>query len=279
MSRITIDVLERQAEAMGLKVLESDIPGTACGLYCDRLRTIWLADWLNDRQRLCTLCHELVHAKYRDLGCGTRFGVKCERRARRETALMLISPAEFAMSEDRNSLHNQSLEKGLSVLKAFSAQRRSMSLAEVAEAAGMTKSSAQRMVFTLESLGYLRKHSRTRHYQLTPRVLELGFSYLDAHSLIEVANPFLSELTRLTGETSCLTEPAGYDMTYIARFVSAGFVPVRCPCAVAQSKICSMRPRTRVAVSVFVFQIGANARRTWAWSTSDTATWPKCGET
>lgn len=49
MSRITIDVLERQAEAMGLKVLESDIPGTTCGLYCDRLRTIWLADWLNGR--------------------------------------------------------------------------------------------------------------------------------------------------------------------------------------------------------------------------------------
>lgn len=100
MSRITIDVLERQAEAMGLKVLESDIPGTTCGLYCDRLRTIWLADWLNDRQRLCTLCHELVHAKYRDLGCGTRFGVKCERRARRETALTLISRVEFAMAEE-----------------------------------------------------------------------------------------------------------------------------------------------------------------------------------
>lgn len=133
------------------------------------------------------------------------------------------------MSEERSSLHNQSLEKGLSVLKAFNAQRRSMSLAEVAAAAGMTKSSAQRMVFTLEGLGYLRKHSRTRHYQLTPRVLELGFSYLDAHALIEVANPFLAELTRLTGETSCLTEPVGFDMTYIARFVSAGFVPVHMP--------------------------------------------------
>ena len=100
MSRITIDVLEQQAEHMGLKVLESDIPGTTCGLYCDQLRTIWLADWLNDRQRLCTLCHELVHAKYRDLGCGTRFGVKCERRARRETASTLISPVEFAMAEE-----------------------------------------------------------------------------------------------------------------------------------------------------------------------------------
>lgn len=106
MSRITIDVLERQAEAMGLKVLESDIPGTTCGLYCERLNTIWLADWLNDRQRLCTLCHELVHAKYRDLGCGTRFGVKCERRARRETALTLIDTAAYSAAEsvwDANS--------------------------------------------------------------------------------------------------------------------------------------------------------------------------------
>ena len=99
MSRITIDVLERQAEAMHVRILETDMPGTTCGLYCDRLNTIWLADWLSDRQRLCTLCHELVHAKYRDLGCGTRFGVKCERRAHRETALTLISPAEFAMAE------------------------------------------------------------------------------------------------------------------------------------------------------------------------------------
>ena len=100
MSRITIDVLERQAEAMHVRILETDMPGTTCGLYCDRLNTIWLADWLNDRQRLCTLCHELVHAKYRDLGCGTRFRVKCERRARRETALTLISPVEFAMAEE-----------------------------------------------------------------------------------------------------------------------------------------------------------------------------------
>jgi IclR family pca regulon transcriptional regulator len=142
--------------------------------------------------------------------------------------LLSISPEAF-MSEDRNTLFNQSLEKGLAVLRAFSAKRRSMSLAEIAQASQMTKSSAQRMVFTLESLGYLKKHPRTRHYLLTPHVLELGFSYLDAHSLIEVGNPFLAELTRLTGETACLTEPTGVEMTYIARFVSASFVPVHMP--------------------------------------------------
>ncbi|WP_323149771.1 IclR family transcriptional regulator [Pseudomonas oryzihabitans] len=133
------------------------------------------------------------------------------------------------MLEPRSELFNQSLEKGLAVLKAFNAQRRTLNLAEVAEAAAMTKSSAQRMVVTLEALGYLRKQTRTRRYQLTPRVLELGFNYLEAHPLIEVANPFLAELARLTGETCCLTEPVGEEMVYVARFLSAGFVPVHMP--------------------------------------------------
>jgi DNA-binding IclR family transcriptional regulator len=104
-----------------------------------------------------------------------------------------------------------------------------MTLADVAEATDITKSSAQRMVFTLEKLGYVRKHPKTRRYQLTPRVMEIGFNYLAAHSLIDMANPFLSELTKVTTETSCLTEPDGLDMVYVARFVSAQFVPVHMP--------------------------------------------------
>lgn len=140
-----------------------------------------------------------------------------------------LIPVSEMMLEPRSELFNQSLEKGLAVLKAFNAQRRTLNLAEVAEAAAMNKSSAQRMVVTLEALGYLRKQARTRRYQLTPRVLELGFNYLEAHPLIEVANPFLAELTRLTGETCCLTEPVGDEMVYVARFLSAGFVPVHMP--------------------------------------------------
>lgn len=100
MERITIDALERQARSMNVRVLDADIPGTTCGLYCDRLRTIWLADWLNDRQRLCTLQHELIHARYRDLGCGSRYGARCERRCRRKTALALISQVDYGMAEE-----------------------------------------------------------------------------------------------------------------------------------------------------------------------------------
>lgn len=130
---------------------------------------------------------------------------------------------------EAHPLFNQSLEKGLAVLCAFSAQRRSMTLADVASATGISKSSAQRMVFTLEQLGYVRKHPLTRRYELTPRVMRIGFNYIAANPLIDLANPYLSELTNVTTETTCLTEPDGLEMVYVARFISAQFVPVHMP--------------------------------------------------
>lgn len=133
------------------------------------------------------------------------------------------------LAKDQSLLFNQSLEKGLAVLQAFSAKRRTMTLSDVAATADISKSSAQRMVYTLEQLGYLRKHPQTRRYQLTPRVMEIGFNYLAADTLIDVANPYLGELTKLTGETSNLTEPDGVQMVYVARFVSAQFVPIHMP--------------------------------------------------
>ena len=59
--------------------------------------------------------------------------------------------------------------------------------------------------------------------------MKIGFNYLAADTLIDVANPFLAELTKLTTETSCLTEPDQDEMVYVARFVSAHFVPVHMP--------------------------------------------------
>ncbi|BBN54169.1 transcriptional regulator [Pseudomonas chlororaphis subsp. aurantiaca] len=133
------------------------------------------------------------------------------------------------MSDTPNSLFNQSLEKGLAVLRAFNAAQRTMNLAEIAEAAEINKSSAQRMIHTLEQLGYVRKHPQTKRFQLTPRVMEIGYNYLAADTLVDVANPFLAELAQVTGETTNLTEPDGLDMVYVARFVAPKFIPIHMP--------------------------------------------------
>lgn len=85
---------------MGLSVVSHDLPGDICGLYDDQHGLILLADWLNQRQRRCTLCHELIHARHHDPGCGSQYGLKCERRCRRETALALISPVDYATAEE-----------------------------------------------------------------------------------------------------------------------------------------------------------------------------------
>lgn len=129
----------------------------------------------------------------------------------------------------QSPLFNQSLEKGMEVLHAFGPQRRSMALIEISLATGLNKSSAQRMAHTLESLGYLRRHPRTRRYHLGQRVMELGFRYLGSHPLVDAVNPFLSELTKLTEETCALTEPDRLDMVYLARFTSPQSVPIHMP--------------------------------------------------
>ncbi|MDT8904826.1 transcriptional regulator, IclR family [Pseudomonas sp. NFACC32-1] len=133
------------------------------------------------------------------------------------------------MSETPHPLFNQSLEKGLAVLRAFNASRRTMNLADIAQAAAINKSSAQRMIHTLEELGYVRKHPQTKRFQLTPKVMEIGYNYLAADTLVDVANPFLAELAQATGETTNLTEPDGLDMVYVARFVAPKFIPIHMP--------------------------------------------------
>ena len=95
-----IDTLYARAGGMGLRVEEDRLPRGMNGCYCDALGLIVLHDKLNARQRRCALCHELIHARPHDPGCGSQYGVKCERRCRRETALALISPVDYGVAEE-----------------------------------------------------------------------------------------------------------------------------------------------------------------------------------
>ena len=133
------------------------------------------------------------------------------------------------MQVEADALFNQSLAKGLQVLSAFTAGHRSMTLSEIAQRSGMSKTSAQRSVHTLQTLGYVGKDAATQRFCLQPKVVELGFRYLNTHPLIHAAHSNLAQLARESGETVTLTEPVGDQMLYLAQVLTTQHIPVLTP--------------------------------------------------
>ncbi|WP_345751768.1 IclR family transcriptional regulator domain-containing protein [Microbacterium rhizophilus] len=113
----------------------------------------------------------------------------------------------------------QSFARGLAVIRAFDADHPRLTLSEVAARAAVTRAAARRFLLTLEHLGYVR--SRGRDFELTPRVLELGFSYLSSLSLPEVVQPHLERLSHEIDESVSAAVLDGDEIVYVAR------VPVR----------------------------------------------------
>lgn len=109
----------------------------------------------------------------------------------------------------------ESLARGLDVLACFDAHHRSMSLTEVASAAGLARPTARRLLLTLEELGFVR--STPGGFELTPKVLSLGIAYASALGLWDIARPHLEALVRRTGESSSMAQLDGSDIVYVAR--------------------------------------------------------------
>ena len=109
----------------------------------------------------------------------------------------------------------EALARGLDVLAAFGPAHRALSLTEVAEAAGLARPTARRLLLTLEELGYVR--SSAGGFELTPRVLDLGAAYVSSLGLWDVARPHLEALVARTGESSSMAQLDGSDVVYVAR--------------------------------------------------------------
>lgn len=112
----------------------------------------------------------------------------------------------------------RSLARGLAVMRALG-DARPRTVAEVAQAAGITRAAARRFLLTLEELGYVA--AERGRYALTPRTLELGYAYLSSLSLPELAQPHLRALVEQVRESSSVSILDGTDVVYVAR-VPAG---------------------------------------------------------
>ncbi|MBL3669444.1 helix-turn-helix domain-containing protein [Streptomyces sp. M2CJ-2] len=109
----------------------------------------------------------------------------------------------------------QALARGLAALTALGRQHGGLTLAEAAEASGLSYPSTRRNLLTLSQLGYVEQ--RGRRFLPSPRVLELGYARLSTLTLADIAQLHLTELAGLVRESASLAVLDGAEVRYVAR--------------------------------------------------------------
>lgn len=107
------------------------------------------------------------------------------------------------------------LDRGLRVIEAFNETHPRLSPSTAARRTGMTRAAARRYLLTLQHLGYVESDGRL--FWLTPRVLRLGWSYVDSANVARIAQPFLQRITAMLGGAAYFAVLDGDDVVFIAR--------------------------------------------------------------
>lgn len=110
----------------------------------------------------------------------------------------------------------QSLEKGLKVIAAFDSHHPRQTLTQAAKAVKLTRANARRILLTLEHLGYVSAQDG-RLFNLTPKVLCLGYAYLSGLTFREIAQPFMEALADKVNESCSMSVLDGKEIVYVAR--------------------------------------------------------------
>jgi DNA-binding IclR family transcriptional regulator len=114
----------------------------------------------------------------------------------------------------------QSVVKAFQVLSAFNAEHSPMTLTQLCRRLDIDKSTGQRFVQTLVSLGYLTKDPQTKLLELSIKTMQFGYNYIRGNRLIGRAVPSLIRLHQQCGETVNLSLLDGTDIVFVARLTS-----------------------------------------------------------
>lgn len=96
--RMTYGAMRRAIIGLPVTVSSAILPDGLWGCYDASNSVILIDRHLTYTAKRCVLTHELLHWKHGDDGCSNDCS-KRERRARTQTALTLVDPAELALLE------------------------------------------------------------------------------------------------------------------------------------------------------------------------------------
>jgi IclR family pca regulon transcriptional regulator len=120
---------------------------------------------------------------------------------------------------------SEALARGLTVITAFDAERRQMTLSDVAKAIDLPRATTRRALFTLTRLGYVETDGKL--FRLSPRILRLAAAYLTSNAVSTILQPACERLCKQFAEACSAAVLDGQDVVMIAhasppRFIAVG---------------------------------------------------------
>jgi len=110
----------------------------------------------------------------------------------------------------------KSLERGLRILEILGQSSRWLTLTEIANLCRLNKTATQRFLTTLSALDYI-KRDENKKYFLTPKILSIGFSYLNCSDLRVVSQPHIDGLSSEINKTVNLVILDGTEVLFLYR--------------------------------------------------------------
>lgn len=109
------------------------------------------------------------------------------------------------------------LNRGLSVLEWLAANSPGLSVKEIATKLNIPASATHRILTELIQYGYVGQEQEYGKYFLTLKMCSLGLSQLSRGGVIDVAQPILDQLARVSGEVARLGVVDGEQLIWVAK--------------------------------------------------------------
>jgi DNA-binding IclR family transcriptional regulator len=119
------------------------------------------------------------------------------------------------------------LRRAVQVLEVLRASDRALSIRQVADQAGVSKSTVQRLLRELTATELVAQDRATQRYHLGPRTLALGTAYQKRLDVRQVALGYMTKLRDATGETVGLSVGYGDQLMHIDQVESESTLRAR----------------------------------------------------
>lgn len=117
--------------------------------------------------------------------------------------------------KDQNEYNVRAVERALQILECFDSNNPERGVSDIAQAVGLHKATAHRIVTTLLNCGYLERSDDDQSYRLGLKLAGLGFKVIRRMDLRREALPYMNELVEQWDETCDLSIFDGERVFYV----------------------------------------------------------------